>query len=271
MKFYLRVWLIIVCWGTTLVQADPGHTSLSLDYDSGFVENDPVLSFAAQYQQKLDPLYGIQCVQGISKNFYTDATQTEWVLGDTMLALLLYPMSLVPPVTWTVRLGMTLPLSQASRRNQVYSRPELASTASYALSTATKISATGFLRMPWSAYQTTAGTDGVGGDPLPRYAYGAAFTLLQEAFWQSQLFLRASYYETKYYKSTEEGASTLPLLGLPEQGYSLTLRMEWPLTEQLALTGGISQGSVLEQAGLSDYKIFDEEASTWSLGIGYSF
>ncbi len=253
------------------VWAEPAQWSLGADYTNGFVANEPVASFALSYQQKMSALYGVYASQGVAKNFWIDSSREEWEPADLVLGIAWYPQTLIPPLTWLVRTAMTLPSSRSSRNNEIYSRPEVSSTANFKAHDTLKLAASGFARYTWSAYETTKGINGVGGDPLPHYSYGLSVSGLQELPAGFRFQLKASYFETKYYRMTDEGAQTLPLLGQPEQGYSISAFILSTLTEQWGLHAGLIQGSLLEQPGLSDYLLFDEEATTWGMGVDYSF
>jgi hypothetical protein len=248
-----------------------GEWSLSADYTAGFTQGDPVASIGLTGSDKVAERWGWFVSQSLLKNFIVDSSLEEWELNDSVLGLELFPRTLISSITWKIRLSMTLPVSKSSQANEMYSRPEIRSTGSYALTEWLQSTGAGFFRYTLSRYQTTRGISGQGGDPLPWFSFGCHGGL-QSTVWESvHLSAHASYFETKYYDVEYEGSAGGPVSVLPDQGYSLALSARWLVFEKTSLGLSYSQGSLLQQSGFQNYLIFDSEQSLWSIGITQTF
>ncbi len=246
-------------------------SSLGADLSAPFKQGDPSMSLGFSTSNDFSKKWGLALSQGLEKNFYYDSSSTEWELSDSVVALNLYPRTLIPELSWKLRLQATLPLSHVSQVNEVYSKPEARLYSTYPVNETMNLVLNAFGRYTWSRYQSAAAQDGIGGAPLPQFSYGLA----QNGSWTFipswNFAYGMSYTEIIYNTITYEGVGDPPIFDQPDQAYSLSLSLSWSVSESMGLRASYSYGGLLLQPGLDDYVLFDEEDSRWSLGVSTSF
>lgn len=266
-KFGFGLFLLFTC----SMRAEAWNTSLSADISSPFVQGDPSMSISAGAAEDFSKKWGLAVSQAVEKNFYVDSSTKEWELSDTVVALNLYPRTLIPDVNWTLRLQMTLPLSHISQVNEIYSKPEARLYSNYPLTDSFRFGLNAFARLTLSRYETAAAQDGIGGAALPKYSYGAAHSGNWQVVPDWTFAYSMSYTEIVYHSIEPEGLGNLPVYQQPDHAYSFGLNVSWAVAEKQAITASYSYGGLLLQPGLDDYVLYDQEDSRWSLGYSYSF
>lgn len=269
-KKYRKLGLLILLTITN-DRAWAWNASVSSDLAIPFVQGDPVMSFGGSFTYPLTKMYSLSASQGLEKNLYVDSQTREFEISDTVLSFNVYPRSLIPKVGWTLRLMATLPISESSQLNEVYSKPEARWTAAYPFTETFNFAFSAFIRYTWSRYDSTKPQDGSGGQPLPEYSGGLGhsgnWTFLPD--WT--LSYGANYSEIKYHTITYEGPGDPPINVQPDQAYSLSVSMSWSITPEDTVTTSYSYGGILLQPGLDDYVLYDEEESRWAIGYVRSF
>jgi hypothetical protein len=245
--------------------------SVGADFSSPFVQGDPSMSISGSLSHNFSKKWGVALAQGVERNFYLDSATREWELADTVIAVNLYPRSLIANVNWTLRLQATLPTSDISQINEVYSKPEARLNASMPLMEGLSLGLNGFVRATLSRYESATVQDGAGGAPLPSLSYGMA----QSGNWQWladwSLAYGASYTEIIYHDIEYVGTGDPALFKQPDQAYSLSISLNWNINDINSINAAYSYGGLLLQPGIDDYVLFDAEDSRWSLGYAYTF
>ncbi len=263
--------LLLILLTITNDKAWAWNASVSGDLAVPFVQGDPVMAFAGSFTYAFTKKYSLSLSQGVEKNLYVDSESREFELSDSVVSFNVFPRSLIPKVGWTVRLMATLPTSQNSQINEVYSKPEARWTAAFPVTETFNLALNAFLRYTWSRYDSTKPQDGSGGQPLPEFSGGIGhsgnWTFLPD--WT--LSYGASYSEIKYHTITYEGPGDPPINVQPDQAYSLSISVNWAITPLDSVYTSYSYGGILLQPGLDDYVLYDEEESRWSIGYARSF
>ncbi|MCX6131818.1 MAG: hypothetical protein NTX25_22510 [Proteobacteria bacterium] len=235
--------------------------SLGLDYSSPFENGDPAMSFSTSMSFSLSEDSKIQIGQALEKNLYIDASTDEWELADTVVAWNLSLKQANEGLSLKLRLQTSLPSSNASRLNEIYTKPELRLSSGYALSPGFQLGLDVFLRAVLSRYDSTPIENNEGGVPLPRYSYGIGHAGNWQAFPNWTAAYQLSYSEIIYYDVNYQGPGPITQYNLPDQAYSLGLSLNWEFIENSSLSAGYSYGALLQQPGLEDFVFFDNEQS----------
>ena len=229
------------------------------------------MSLSGSVSHSFSKKWGVALSQGVERNFYIDSATREWELSDTVIALNLFPRSLIPNVNWTLRLQATLPTSAISQTNEIYSKPEARLNAAMPLMEGLSLGLNGFFRVTLSRYDSATTQDGTGGAPLPSLSYG----LVHNGNWQWMpdwtLSYGASYTEIIYHEIEYVGTGDPAVFKQPDQAYSLSISVSWSINEVNSINAAYSYGGLLLQPGIDDYVLFDEEDSRWSIGYAYAF
>jgi len=245
--------------------------SVSSDLAIPFVQGDPVMSIGGSFTYPFTKKYSLSLSQGLAKNFYVDSETQEFELSDSVISFNIFPRTLIPKVGWTLRIMATLPLSNSSQINEIYSKPEARWTAAYPLTETFSFAFNAFIRYTWSRYDSTKTQDGSGGVPLPEISGGLGHSGNWSFYPEWTLSYGANYSEIKYHTITYEGPGDPPINSQPDQAYSLSVSVSWSVTPVDTLTTAYSYGGILLQPGLDDYVLYDEEESRWAIGYVRSF
>ncbi len=231
--------LLLILLTITNDKAWAWSASVSGDLAVPFVQGDPVMAFAGSFTYAFTKKYSLSLSQGVEKNLYVDSESREFELSDSVVSFNVFPRSLIPKVGWTVRLMATLPTSQSSQINEIYSKPEARWTAAFPVAETFNLALNAFLRYTWSRYDSTKPQDGSGGQPLPEFSGGIGHS----GNWTFQ----------------------------PDQAYSVSISVNWAITPVDSVYTSYSYGGILLQPGLDDDVLFDEEDSRFAIGYVRSF
>jgi hypothetical protein len=200
-----------------------------------------------------------------------DSQSKEFELADSVISFNVYPRSLIPQVGWTVRLLATLPTSHGSQINEVYSKPEARWTAAIPVTETFNLALSAFIRYTWSRYDSTKPQDGSGGLPLPEISGGIGHSGNWTFMPDWTLSYGVGYSEIKYHTITYEGPGDPPINPQPDQAYSVSIALNWAITPVDSVNTSYSYGGILQQPGLDDYVLYDEEESRFAIGYARSF
>lgn len=242
--------------------------SISADYARTFEPGDPFMNIGLGLSQTLTPGTNLSFSQGFEKNLIIDDSRREFEAADSRIGLSFSTTS-KSPVNWTLGLGASLPVSRKSQRDGTISKPEI--SLGTRVSSFVNLALSGFFRYQINRYQSTPTDSGGGGDALPQYSYGANFGLSRQVLGCLTFGADASYREIQFESVAVEGRVDTPIDNSPVAAYSVGFSIALSLGKFTEFAVGLQQGRLLEQQSWSEFVIFDESESTWSLSLAQSF
>lgn len=244
------------------------NASISADYARTFEPGDPFMNIGLGLSQSLSPAANLSFSQSFEKNLIIDDSTREFEAADSRIGLGFSTIS-KSPVSWSLGLAATLPVSRKSQRDGTITRPEI--SLGTRVASAINLSLSGFFRYQINRYQSTPTDSGGGGDALPQYTYGANFGLSRQVLGCLTFGADASYREVQFESVALEGRADSPLDNSPVAAYSVGFSIALSLGKSSEISVGVQQGRLLEQPAWSEFVVFDESESTWSVGLAQSF
>jgi hypothetical protein len=247
------------------------QAGVSADYFTDLEQANPVSSFGLNVSSAAGE--GTAFVsQSLSKRYYIYEDQPEFGLSDAVLGYSQAIPARIKGMSFSASLSATLPTSDYSQRHDVYSKPQIGlSAAESFLSERLSFQYGIYLKGYISRYTSEASGDGIGGRPLPKFAYGAS----QSGQYQILQKLTGSYslgYNEIYYYTLEPNATeALSVVNLPDQTYNVSMSLGWSFDRHLQTSLGFSQGSQLLHAGTTDLVLFDEDVSQVFMAANYQY
>lgn len=251
----------------TAAEAVGGYSAV--DYSRTFTPSDPFMNIGLGLSHAFSKMTTLSFSQSIEKNLIVDASRDEFELADSRIGLSLRPRSKIEHVTWNLGFSASLPVSKKSRHDEVITKPEISLGASYA--TVVTLSASSFFRYQVNRYQSAPAVDGEGGQPLAHYGYGFNLGIGRSVFERLNLALQGSYRETRFEDVPYEGPNVPQIDYSPDGAYSIAFAANVTVGESTEIGASVQQGRVLEQANWSEFVIFDETESSWSISFTQSF
>lgn len=175
---------------------------------------------------------------------------------------------------WGAKLTTTLPVSERSNRLDVITVSTISLSASrYFYNNRLSASISPRARYYFSEYTTTPSDPGAGGgNPLPEYLLGATLSLSYSlndklslsgaAGWSTQY-----YYQTQYVNPDPVYGFTAP----PKNSYSLSMGLDYSFTKRWAASFTYAHADRYEKPWGTEYLVFNDRVTTWSVGTSYSF
>ena len=249
-----------------MILSAPAGATVSLDLSrSQSLRMDPVSSLNIAWTLKLSKTTEFSVSQGFSQNYYIYDGDSGFTWNDTKFAFSFSPT--LPYKKWSTSGGVsfTLPVSKRSQEDNVYSIISGNGGISFLPSKRISLGLTGLLDLYTSKYDTGKSSPSQAGAALPMFRYGAS-----QSGKISIGFLSLAYSLTQLeilYNEIEEEAPNSSAENIPDQTFiaSFTATVTW---ENLYGYTGISQGNSLILPGFDDYIIFDEDFTSYFMGIG---
>ncbi|MCB0408381.1 MAG: hypothetical protein KDD34_09265, partial [Bdellovibrionales bacterium] len=218
----------------------------------------------------------LQVYQLINHLYVKNEGEEELQASDTSLRFLAKSRPLFDTDwTWQYRIEVTLPISQFSQDQDVYSKPALEGRFNKSfLQDRLSISARPFVRRYLNRYTTTVSSPGAGGG-RPLISTKAGLTLLGSYSLSDRLSFTAvgGYNEINYEKTKYENAQK-PLgqsdFATHQYVYDLSLSYDIQPGEWTA-TFGYGLDSIVERLGGIEYLTYDDKIAYWYLGATYAF
>ena len=244
-------------------------SNASLSSDTSF--NDPTSSLGLSYSRPWQS-YNVSASLSLLKKYYIYPSEDELVLNDPSISLSREVFTIGDLFPFRASLSMTLPLSEFSRDNNIYSRLSAGlSTSEQLLAERLSISYRMKATLHTSEYQSTQGGDGVGGSALPMWSYllgqSGSYKILET--WSLSYSL--GYSEITYYDLDPNKVEAATVVDLPDQSYSLSASISWQAFPSLGFEFGFNQGSQILYPGLVDVVIYDEEFSQWFISLQHVY
>lgn len=175
---------------------------------------------------------------------------------------------------WGAKLSTTLPISERSNRLDVITVTTASVSASRSFgNNRFSASLSPRARYYFSQYTTTPTSLGSGGgNPLPEYLLGATVSLTYAAREDLSLTGAAGWSTQYYYRTKYENPD--PLYGFtapPKNSYSLSLGLNYSFNKQWAGSATYAHADRYEKPWGTEYLVFNDRVTTWSLGTSYTF
>lgn len=175
---------------------------------------------------------------------------------------------------WSGKLSTTLPISERSNRLDTITVTTLSFSASRSfLDKKLSASLTPMGRYYFSEYTTTPSSPGAGGgNPLPEYMLGIQASLTYSVSDQFSVNGGAGWTTTYYYQTQYENPD--PIYGFtnpPKNSYSLSLGANYSITPKWGASLTYAHSDRYEKPWGTEYLIFNDRITTWSVGTSYTF
>ena len=250
---------------SSIVQAVEG--SVRADYNSAFVQDDPVMNFGLKIKQDIPLDLTLSVAQSVDYNLVVDASKEIWEWTDTVIAIE-RSLKSGETLTFKSRLSTSLPTSIESRHDELYTRPELRISVLADLpagvSSTTSLSFARYFHR-FDATRMDGQTEG--GEALPIYTYALAQEFSATVYGPFDVGIDGSYRVKRYYDLKEEGSIIRAENRVEDYTYSVGLSATYNYSDKTSLTASYGQGSGLERDDYSDFVVFDREKSTWNFSL----
>lgn len=245
--------------------------SVSADYFSAYVGDDPSMIFGIRVQETLPFDLKLSLSQSINRHLVVDASKDEWELADTNLSIT-QSFEHTEKAKVTTRLLSTLPLSRDSQYEDLYTRTELRSTYALELPYNLVSESTLLGSLYFYKYDSTKveGQES-GGDALPRNSWGFSQGLTYNFHSDFSFSVEGDYREKRYYDLRKTASHIATQNRLVDHAYSVSAFLSYIFKEQTAFSLSYQQGSSLERPGYEDFVVFDKEESSWNVSVVHSW
>lgn len=241
--------------------------SVSADYSSAFVSDDPIMSFGVKAQEALSYDLRLSFTQGLRRNLVVDDSKHEWEWNDSVLALA-HSYKYSEALSFGSQLSARLPVSIESRHNELRTRPELKVSATWLLPLDLTSATDASYAIYWHKFDATRPEgQSTGGDALPQYTYNLNQTLTAVVKEKFELGVSGSYRLIRYHNLKQLDGYIAAQNRLEAYSYSVGFHSSYNITDKTSFTYSYEQGSGLERPGNSDFVIYDKEQAAWSISV----
>lgn len=246
--------------------------SLSADYFASMQGVNPASSFGLSASKVYQEKYRTFFSQSLVKPYYIYEGEPEFDFADSSFGISGPLPEWFEGLKLSWNLAATLPLSDYSRRNEVYTKPQAAISASESrLDDRLSLQYGAYFRAFFSKYQSERTGHGRGGRPLPILSYGVSHSGSYKISDAYSAAYSLAYNETHYYSLDPVGSETIRAIDLPDQTYAVSFSTSWAATDAWSWSLGLTQGSQILHAGTVDLVLYDEDRSQWFVATRYSF
>ena len=245
-------------------------------YQTVRTDLDPISVIEASVSRKVGD-GTLAMAQSFVKHYVVDEGQEELEATDTRLSYSLPLDDLqVYGFSSSIKGGVTLPVSEFSRRNEVLTKSSLGIGLKRSFldeDLTLNLSSTGSYQL--NRYETTVTETGSGGgEPLPHLGISFAAALGYNVSEQVSVSGSGSYGLVKYQEiSVENDRNQTYEDGNYAEPYSVSASISWEFKKSMTLALGYDHSSAVEKtSGMTDYfYIVDDMVSTYFVGFDSAF
>lgn len=242
---------------------------LSADYFADMQGTNPASSFGLNASTDYQG-YTLTMSQSIVKPYFIYPGESPIDFSDTVISLSHPLPEWLEGMNLSLSATATLPLSQYSRRNDIYTKPKMALAASHKFFEDKLQFSYGIHTMLYiSEFQSEATGAGRGGGALPKFGYGYSHSGRYKLNQDFSTSYSLSYNQTYYYSLDPTTTEALTVVNLPDETYSVSFSLGWSISDQWSLSAGLTQGTQILHGGTVDLVIYDVARSQWFLVTRY--
>jgi len=220
---------------------------------------DPITQFSTSLLYRPSPQLNLSISQSMTKNYFIDDDADVFNLNDTLLSLTWLPKVRNRKFGLFATIASTVPISERSKRNGLYTVTSLMGGVSYQATKSLGLGGSLGLSYQFNEYDAEPGASLGQGTALPHFnifiAQNAQFKLIENLF----LVYSLTFTETHYHQIKEEAINSLEQ-NIADQAYQLTVSFSYQINP-VFITIGYIQGTMVGLSGVRDYVLFDEERS----------
>lgn len=207
--------------------------------------------------------------QSLSKNYFIEEDGSEFAVHDSLISLSWTPQLASQQLSWYGSISTTLPVSERSQRNDLYTVSTINTGGSYRLGKLVSLGAGIGASYYFTEYDSEPGGELGSGAALPLLSAFARQSLTLHFAKNSYFAYSFEFTDTSYHKIKEQSPNSDDR-NINDQSYQLTIYFAHNFGLINAQLGYI-QGTILELPGLTDYVLFDEEKTIAFASLGLSF
>ncbi|SMF42599.1 hypothetical protein [Pseudobacteriovorax antillogorgiicola] len=256
--------LMFACSFSTQLEAVSMSLGLSQYYNP---ESDPVTSLSSGVFGKLTRSVSWSLSQSLSKNYVIDRDGDELVLDDTQLALAFNPKSRLKSWSFESSASLSLPVSERSQRQQVYTQSNVRVGLAYQPWSPMKLKGALSMMYQLNQYDSEKTGDEGQGTALPWYGYGIHHSNTLQI--GGGIFVSYSLAQREVFYHEIEDPSDPDQDQTSDQIFSASMLLGFSYSRG-SVSLGYSQANALLVPGLRDYVLFDEQLSIGFLSLDFS-
>lgn len=255
----------------------PMSVSFGFSHLDGFYENtEPTTSFFVTGTYKFNDKQSASVSQSFNQAYRVNPGVDDkgFKQNDTLLSFRQMIAQDFLKSQWSGLLSSTLPISERSNRIDNYTITTATLTVSKAfLEKRLTLSLSPMARYYFNEFKTTPSYQGSGGgNPLPHYLYGATTAINYK--WTDKLSTFGSAGWTEQHLHETQFENPDPLYGFtapPQNSYSLSAGMSFLFTKQWSGSLSYAHGDRYEKPWGTEYLVFNDRVSTWSVGSTFTW